>query len=259
MNILITGAASGIGLNTGLKLAKLGYHVFLTTEDDKQLEVLREKVVDFPNIGTFRLNVKNKEDVELLKKFNVDVLISNAALGLGGSILEADMKKVRDVYEVNVFSNFELIRIVLNNMLNKNSGKIIIISSMIANIPVPFMGIYGSTKASISMLGQCLKKEIKLINKNVQITLIEPGIYKTGFNKVMLDNKYDNENSRFKKFDESIRNFENELLKYVGTNNLNSVSDKIIDIIEKDKLKSIYRTPLVQSILIKLYIKYIKK
>lgn len=259
MNILITGAASGIGLNTGLKLAKLGYHVFLTTEDDKQLEVLREKVVDFPNIGTFRLNVKNKGDVELLKKFNVDVLISNAALGLGGSILEADMKKVRDVYEVNVFSNFELIRIVLNNMLNKNSGKIIIISSMIANIPVPFMGIYGSTKASISMLGQCLKKEIKLINKNVQITLIEPGIYKTGFNKVMLDNKYDNENSRFKKFDESIRNFENELLKYVGTNNLNSVSDKIIDIIEKDKLKSIYRTPLVQSILIKLYIKYIKK
>ena len=44
MNILITGAASGIGYDAGVKLAKKGYHVFLTTEDDKQLKVLREKV-----------------------------------------------------------------------------------------------------------------------------------------------------------------------------------------------------------------------
>lgn len=260
MNVLITGAASGIGYNTGMKLAKMGYNVFFTVENDKQLEVLREKIdSDKLNIGSFRLNVKNKKDREKLNKFDVDILISNAAIGVGGSILEANMNDVRENYEVNVFSNFEVIKIVLKNMLDRNSGKIIIMSSMISNIPIPFLGIYASTKASISMLGSCLKKEIKLINKNIEITLIEPGIYKTGFNKVMLDNKYDNKNSRFKELNNSIMILENEILNYAGCNNLNSITDKIIKVVETKKTKSIYRAPLIQNILIKLYIKLIKK
>lgn len=259
MNVLITGAASGIGFDVGIKLAKLKFNVFLTTEDDKQLKVLREKVKDIKNIGSFRLNVKNKDDVKLLEEFDVDILISNAALGIGGSILEANMKKVRESFEVNVFSNFEVIKIVLNNMLNKNKGKIIIMSSMISNIPIPFFGIYASTKASITMLGLCLKKEIKMINNNVQIAIIEPGIYKTGFNKVMLDNKYDNENSKFSRLNDSIMNLENEILKFAGSSNLDSISNKIINVIKEDKLKSIYRAPLIQDIFIKLYIKFIKK
>lgn len=260
MNILITGAASGIGYNTGIKLAKKGYNVFFTVETDKQLEVLREKIEnDRVHIGTFRLNIKNKEDREKIENMDIDILISNAAIGIGGSILEANMDDVRENYEVNVFSNFEIIQIVLKNMLNKNKGRIIIISSMIANIPIPFLGIYASTKASLSMLGSCLRKEIKLINKNVEITLIEPGLYNTGFNRVMIDNKYDDENSRFRELRNSIMIFENELLKYGQSNNINSISDKIIKAIEDDKTKSIYRAPLIQNILLKLYIKFIKR
>ena len=60
MNILITGSASGIGYDVGLKLADLGYNVFLTTENDKQLEVLKEKIKDIDNIGTFRLDLTKK-------------------------------------------------------------------------------------------------------------------------------------------------------------------------------------------------------
>lgn len=260
MNILITGAASGIGYNTGIKLAKKGYNVFFTTETDKQLEVLREKL-DYDNlhIGSFKLDVKDKDDIEKLENMDVDVLISNAAIGVGGSILEANMDDVRENYEVNVFSNFEVVQIVLKNMLKKGSGKVIIMSSMISNIPLPFLGIYASTKASISMLGNCLRKEIKLINKNIEITLIEPGIYKTGFNKVMLDNKYNNKSSAFKELNNSIMLFENEILNYAGSSNLNTISNKIIDAVEANKTKSIYRAPFIQNIFIKLYIKLIKK
>lgn len=260
MNILITGAASGIGYNAGIKLAKEGYNVFFSVETDKQLEVLREKIEnDRLHIGSFKLDIKNKKDRQKLNDMNIDVLISNAAIGVGGSILEANMDDVRENYEVNVFSNFEVIKIVLENMLNKNSGKIIIISSMISNIPIPFLGIYASTKSSISMLGNCLRKEIKLINKNIDITLIEPGIYKTGFNKVMLDSKYDNKNSKFKELNNSIMVLENEILNYSGCNNLDSITNKIVYVVGKDKTKSIYRAPLIQNILIKLYIKFIKR
>lgn len=260
MNILITGAASGIGYNTGMKLAKNGYNVFFSVETDKQLEVLREKIEnDKLHIGSFKLDIKDEKDRQKIKDMDIDVLVSNAAIGIGGSILEANMDDVRDNYEVNVFSNFEIIKIVLENMIKKNSGKVIIMSSMISNIPIPFLGIYASTKASISMLGNCLRKEVKLINKNIDITLIEPGIYKTGFNKVMLDNKYDNKNSKFKELNNSIMVLENEILNYAGCSNLDSITNKIVYVVKQSKTKAIYRAPLLQNVLIKLYIKFIKK
>ncbi len=259
MNILITGAASGIGYKTGIMFAKLGYNVYLTTETSKQLEVLREKIDDNFNIGTFKLDVKDKKDREKLKNMDIDILISNAAIGVGGSILETNMDKVRENYEVNVFSNFEIIQIVLENMLNKNKGRIIIMSSMISNIPIPFLGIYASTKASISMLGHCLRKEIKLIKNNIDIVLIEPGLYKTGFNKVMLDNKYDNKYSRFKKLNNSIMVLENEILNYVGSDDIDNIANVVVKAATTYKPKAIYRAPFLQNLFIKLYIKFIKR
>ncbi len=132
-------------------------------------------------------------------------------------------------------------------------------SSMIANIPLAFFGIYASSKASISMIGQCLKKEVKLLNDKVKIVLIEPGIYKTGFNRYMIENKYDNNFSRFSKLNDSIRNLENEILNFAGSNNLNSISKKIIKVVKTNDPNTIYRAPLLQNILIKMYIKLLKK
>ena len=195
MNILITGSASGLGYNAGINLAKKGYHVFLTTENDKQLEVLNDKVKNMDNIDTFKLDVTNKNDLNALDEINIDILISNAAVGYGGSIIDVDMEKFRYSYEVNVLSNFELIKKVINKMIEKGNGKIIIMSSMISNISIPFFGIYAGTKASITMIGKCLRKEIKAINKNIKVSIIEPGLYKTGFNRFMIENKYNEENS----------------------------------------------------------------
>ena len=256
MNILITGAASGIGYDAGLKLAKKGYHVFLTTEDDKQLEVLREKLEGIDNIGTFRLNVNKKEDIENLKKFDVDVLILNAAVGQGGSIIDIDMKKIKECYDVNIFSNIDILKIVLKNMLKKNDGKIILISSMLANISLPFFGIYASTKASLTMLGKCLRKELKIINDNVKLAIIEPGIYKTGFNRFMIENS---KTEKYYKFNKSIYEMEEAILDFAENENLNSISNKIINAVEDINPKCIYRAPIIQNVLIKLYIKFIKK
>ena len=159
MNILITGSASGLGYNAGINLAREGYHVFLTTENDKQLEVLNDKVKNMDNIDTFKLDITNKNDLKKLEKKDIDILISNAAVGYGGSIIDIDTEKFRHSYEVNVLSNFELIKKVINKMIEKGNGKIIIMSSIISNIPIPFFGIYAGTKASITMTGKCLRKK----------------------------------------------------------------------------------------------------
>ena len=82
------------------------------------------------------------------------------------------MDKVRENFEVNVFSNFEIVQIVIKNMIKKDSGKIIMISSLAGILPLKFLGSYCATKSSIIMLTQVLKKEIKLISKNIKISLI---------------------------------------------------------------------------------------
>ena len=231
MNILITGSASGLGYNAGINLAREGYHVFLTTENDKQLEVLNDKVKNMDNIDTFKLDVTNKNDLKKLDEINIDILISNAAVGYGGSIIDIDTEKFRHSYEVNVLSNFELIKRVINKMIEKGNGKIIIMSSMISNISIPFFGIYAG---------------------------IEPGLYKTGFNRFMIENKY-NEETIFKDFYDSIRNLENEILDFSAKKKYDSITKQIIKAVKEENPKEMNRAPMLQNLLIKLYIKFLKK
>ena len=256
MNILITGGASGIGFDVGLKLSKLGYHVFLTTETDEQLKVLREKIGENENIGTFRLDLTKKEDRDILNDFDLDILISNAAVNQGGSIVDIDIDKIKKCYDVNIFYNFEIIKIAIQKMNEKNKGKIIVISSILANIPMPFFGIYGSSKASLSYLCLCLKKELKLINKNIKLKLVEPGLYKTGFNRVMIEN---GKTEKYYYFYKSVYDLEKEILNFVGKSNLDSISNTIIKAVKDECNKTIYRAPFSHNLFLKFYIKFIKK
>ena len=184
---------------------------------------------------------------------DIDILISNAAVGYSGSIINMDINKIRDNYEVNVFSNFNLIEVVLDNMLKKDKGKIIVMSSLAGIIPIPFLGSYSSTKASIIKLTECLRSELKILNSNIHISLIEPGMYKTGFNRYMFDNKYDKDfDNLFKEELELIRSSENILLKIFERKNYNSIIKQIKKAIKNDN-KFLYRAPLFQSIGAKIY------
>lgn len=235
-----------------IKRIKNDYYIYVTVHTDTELKNTKEKYSKDKNIECFKLDVTSKIDRAKLENLDIDFLISNAAIGIGGSIINMNIDKIRDNYETNVFSNFELIQIVLKNMLKKDKGKIIIMSSLAGIIPIPFLGSYCSSKASIIKLTECLKKELKILNSNIKISLIEPGMYNTGFNKVMFDNKYDtNFDNLFEEELELIRTRENLLQIFLEKNNLNSIVNKIEKAIKNDKF--IYRAPLTQVIGAKLY------
>ncbi len=189
--ILMTGARSGIAADVIKKLKTKNYKIYVAVHTDTQCKRIKKISKNDKNIYCIKLDVTDKEDIKKLNKIDVDILISFAAIGNGGLISEIKMDKVRENFEVNVFSNFEIVQIVIKNMIKKDSGKIIMISSLAGILPLKFLGSYCATKSSIIMLTQVLKKEIKLISKNIKISLIEPGMYHTGFNQVMLENKYD--------------------------------------------------------------------
>ncbi len=258
MKVLITGSVSGIGYATGIELAKKDHLVYMSVKDQKQLNELKRKITDNPNknkIQPLILDIEREEDRQSARKLGIDVLFNNAGIGEGGAVAEIPIGLMRKNFEVNVFSSFALVQEVLKDMIPANKGKIIIMSSLSGIKPMLFLGSYCATKASIICLTKVLKAELKKINSKVKISLIEPGAYHTGFNQIMLDNKYEwmNNQSYFKKIMPEIRKRENETFNLIEKRELDSIVNKIVEAIELEDPKLVYSAPIMQKIRVKLY------
>lgn len=252
MKVLITGAYRAIGYLTALTLANRGHKVYLTCHTKSETIKLKKKLKNEKNIEVLKVDVLNDEDIKKVLDLNIDVLYSNAAMAYSSSIIEADINKMKECFDVNVFSNFKLVKLVLKQMIDKNSGKVVLASSVASEISIPFLGIYSATKASITTLGKALQKELHLINKNVKVVIIEPGLYHTGFNQKLIDSKYNN-GVYFKKIKNEIYNIEHLLFKLGEEKKLDSIVIKIVRAIEDKNVKSVYRAPLIYNALIKIY------
>lgn len=258
MKILITGATSGIGYLTGLTLASRGHKIIMTTHNLKQLEYLNNKLKSFDfEIETFKLDLLDKEDLKLIDKYDIDVLINHAGVGIGGSLLDLDIEEIKNNFEVNFFSSFDLAKRFCNKLLKQNKkGKLIITSSIAGSIPFEFLGSYCSSKSAITMMARCLRKELNIIDSNIDVSVIEPGAYKTGFNQVMIDKIYSSidNNSVFYNQKENIYSTVKLKFSIMEKKSLESIVCQIIRAVEDKNNKFIYSAPLSAKIMKKLYL-----
>ncbi len=250
--ILITGARSGI-INKVIDKISDDYYIYLTVHTDRELKRVQEKYQNYSNIECFRLDVTTS-DIEKVKALDIDIFISNAAIAESGSVLEMEIDKIRKNFETNVFANFNLVQIVAQKMVKKGQGRIIMMGSLAGKIPLPFAGAYSATKASIIKLTEALNIELKLIEANIDLVLILPGLYKTGFNKLMFDKKYDDKDfvQYFNHHIKLIRQSENLVLTFFEKRNLNLIVSKIVKAITLEKPKFIYSAPLSQNLFAKI-------
>lgn len=255
MKILITGSSSGIGFDTAIKLLELGNFVYLTVHRKTQVAKVENKLKDLGimnNYMVFKLDITIENDRRKLYDLDIDCLINNAAVGTGGSILDLEVAEIKKNFEVNVFSTIEMIQTYAASLLLKNKkGRIIVLSSLAGLIPITFMGSYCATKASLITLITTLRRELHLIDSNLEICLIEPGIYVTGFNEVMIDNKPDK--SIFYKIYPKVSYYQKILFKAFGKKNLNSITKKIVKATISKKSKFLYRGPFSQVVVAKVY------
>lgn len=254
-NIVITGASSGIARKVVERVKKKNYHIYVTVHTEKQLELAKQKYQNEPNITCLKLDVTSEEDRKQLNNIKIDILVCNAAVGYGGSIAEIPMERVRENFEVNVFSNFEVVQLVIKQMIKQNHGRIIMIASLAGLFPIPFLSVYSATKSSIIMMTTALRFELSLLDTNVELVLVEPGLYHTGFNQVMRDNKFDfmNHQSLFREELEMIKKYEPKIYRMLETDNLNSIVKKVERAITKKHPKFIYRSRFSQIIGVKLF------
>jgi short-subunit dehydrogenase len=151
--VLITGASSGIGKVTCLYLAEKGYNVIGTSRSSSRLSDLYSEA-DQRGVTVYGLELDINSDSEVRRVmpevFNqygdIHALVNNAGYGLWGPIESLYMDEMKTQFETNVFAVLRMTQAVLPGMIERRSGKIINISSVLGRLGTPFNGAYASSK-----------------------------------------------------------------------------------------------------------------
>jgi short-subunit dehydrogenase len=128
-------------------------------------------------------------DVDKAAAWDIDVLINNAGAGQTGPMADVPIDRVRRLFDVNVFGTLAVTQKVLPRMLAKGSGRIIIVSSIAGVVVGPSFGPYSMTKHALEAMGKAMRAE--LAEQGVDVTLLNPGPYLTGFNDRMADSMWE--------------------------------------------------------------------
>ena len=251
MNVLITGDRSGIGYDLGMKLINKGYFVYLgvKTELEKEMLIRKIDIKLMDKVRVIKLDITNENDRDIVNHLDIDCLVNQAGIGIGGSLIELPISEIRKNFEVNFFSTFRLVQIYINDRIKKNKkGRVLVTSSIAGMMALPYLGSYCSTKSAISTMTTCLNKELKSRKIDIKMKLIEPGAYKTGFNQVMINNK-----EKYMSNCEDINKKQELLFNLIEKRSNKSIVNKMYDAIISESNKLIYRSPFIQVMGAKIY------
>jgi short-subunit dehydrogenase len=184
-NVMITGAGSGFGKNAAIALAARGHHVIATTETDAQADALRSEA---PELTVERVDITG-DDVAKVAGWDIDVLIDNAGAGQTGPMADVPLDRVRHLFDVNVFGTLAVTQQVVPGMVARGSGRVIIMSSIAGVVSGPSFGPYAMTKHALEAMGKAMRAELAPLG--IDVTLVKPGPYQTGFNDRMADSMWE--------------------------------------------------------------------
>jgi NAD(P)-dependent dehydrogenase (short-subunit alcohol dehydrogenase family) len=178
--VFITGASTGIGEATALRLAKAGFRVFAGVrkpEDGDRLRAASVTVIQ-------PLDVTKREDVaaavraveEGLNGAPLRGIVNNAGIGIGGPLEALDLDDFRRTLEVNTTSQLAVTQAFLP-LLRKSKGRIVNMSSIGGRVAQPFAGPYIASKFALEGVGDVLRTE--LLGWGIDVIAIEPGTIAT--------------------------------------------------------------------------------
>lgn len=182
--IVVTGASSGIGKSTALKLIKEGHIVYGVA---RRVEKMQDIVSQGGNALT--MDVANHEQVHsqiqkiIEDEGRIDVLVNNAGYAVYGPVEETNYEQAKRQFDVNLFGLAEVTKAVLPIMREQSSGTIINISSVGGKIYTPLGSWYHATKHALEGWSDCLRLEVKQFG--IDVVIVEPGAIKTEFDEVM--------------------------------------------------------------------------
>ncbi len=184
---VITGAAQGLGKYMAKALAEAGSNIIIP---DTNIELAKKTALEFKDLGVkakaIKMDVKDEEQVKAMVKETIgefgkiDVLINNAGICKHINAENMDYSDWLEIIDINLNGVFLVSKIVGNEMIKKNKGSIINISSMsgiIVNTPQNQVA-YNSSKAGVIMVTKSLAAE--WAKYNIRVNTIAPGYMNIG-------------------------------------------------------------------------------
>jgi NADP-dependent 3-hydroxy acid dehydrogenase YdfG len=178
--VLITGASSGIGAATAMRLANDGHRVFLGARRSDRLRELVDRIRGDGGTAAFQtLDVTTAEDMnafvaKAVETYGrVDVIVNNAGVMPLSPLAERKVDEWNRMIDVNIRGVLHGIAAVLPMMRAQGSGHIVNLASVGAHEVVPTAAVYCATKFAVRAISEGLRKEV---TGDVRVTLISPGV-----------------------------------------------------------------------------------
>ena len=222
--LILTGGSSGIGKATVELFASKGYRVFELSRHGVSYGGITHIYCDVTKRGDCRDAVKQV----VQQAGRVDVLISNAGMGISGAVEFSEVDEEKRQFDVNFFGTVNITQAVLPYMREAKSGRIIFVSSMAAVFAIPYQSFYSASKSAINTFAVSLKNEV--YEFGISVCCLLPGDVKTGFTEARVkslvgDDIYTDMNKAVAKMEKDERNgisserMANKLLQLACKNN----------------------------------------
>jgi NAD(P)-dependent dehydrogenase (short-subunit alcohol dehydrogenase family) len=191
--VAITGASAGIGRATALRLARDGAAVAICARRADRLEQVAGEIrnaggraLAVPADVTRPGDMQAFVDAAVAEFGSLDVMMCNAGYGLYGEIDRVTPEQMQRIMDVNFFGTFHAARAALGVFRKQASGHLVVVSSIVGQRGIPFMGPYAATKFAQVGLAECLRAE--LLDTGIHVSVMYPISTQTEFFGVMIEN-----------------------------------------------------------------------
>jgi short-subunit dehydrogenase len=182
---LITGASSGIGFELAKQFAQDGYDLVVAADDDEIHAAATTLKASGVDVAPVQVDLRKPKGVEKLYQQataggrHLDAAALNAGTGQGGKFVDAPLEAHLNIVDLNVRSTVHLAKLVLTDMASRDSGKLLLTSSVVSMMPGPYQSIYNASKSFVQSFAEALQDEMR--DTGVTVTALLPGPVDTNF------------------------------------------------------------------------------
>jgi NAD(P)-dependent dehydrogenase (short-subunit alcohol dehydrogenase family) len=184
-SILITGASSGIGRESAMRLVRAGHLVLAGGRRPDALAGLARAAGD--RLEPVVLDVTDPASVEAARELverrtggrGLDVLVNNAGYALPGPLEALTDADLRRLFDTNVFGLLAVTRAFVPAMRERGAGRVVNVGSIMGRVAMPLLGAYNASKHAVAAATDALRMELAPFG--VTVVLVEPGAIRTGF------------------------------------------------------------------------------
>lgn len=231
--VFITGASSGLGLSIAAYLSKQGHIVYGTSRkaqaDTEGIRMLVADVTDSQSIDSAIAQI-------IAEQGRLDVVINNAGLGIASPIETVTIDDVQRVLDTNVTGVIRVVQAVLPLLRKQGYGLFINISSIGAEMGLPYRGVYSASKAAVDRITEALRTELAPFG--VQACIIQPGGVRTDINKNRIKVELPEGNVYKQSFDKTYELINQSV---AGGMEAEAFGKLIEQIMQEENVKALYR------------------